>query len=109
MSYIIPFLRYHIRIPSNLRKLSERIELELSGTSPLKGIQNISSAGKLSKPDEESFSDEAIPIDPDTEYTFSASGQSDDCAFFCYDANYTLASEEITGQTNIGYDFNQID
>ena len=33
LSYIIPFLRYHIRIPSNLRKLSERIELELSGTS----------------------------------------------------------------------------
>ena len=31
-----------------------------------------------------------LPIDPDTEYTFSASGQSDDCAFFCYDANYNL-------------------
>ena len=30
------------------------------------------------------------PISPDTEYTFSAFGQSDDCALFCYDADYNL-------------------
>lgn len=33
---------------------------------------------------------DSLPIDPDTEYTFSAFGQSDDCAFFCYDASYNL-------------------
>lgn len=31
-----------------------------------------------------------LPINPDTDYTFSAYGQSDDCALFCYDANYNL-------------------
>ena len=67
LSYIIPFLRYHNRVPSNLRKLSDRIELERFGTSPLKGIQNISSARKLRQPDESGFSDETLPLDPDTE------------------------------------------
>ncbi len=31
-----------------------------------------------------------LPINPDTDYTFSAYGQSDDCALFCYDADYNL-------------------
>lgn len=30
-------------------------------------------------------------IDPDTDYTFSASGVSDDCALFVYDKNYNLS------------------
>lgn len=67
LSYIIPFLRYHMRVPSNLRKLRSRIELEHADASPLKGIQNISYARKLKKTDETSFSDESIPLDSDTE------------------------------------------
>ncbi len=67
LSYIIPFLRYHIRVPSNLRKLKDRIEMERSDASPLKGIQNMSYVRKLAKTEEESFSDEALPLDPDNE------------------------------------------
>ena len=47
LSYIIPFFRYHMRVPSNLRKIKSRLALERAGSSPLKGIQNISYARKL--------------------------------------------------------------
>ena len=67
LSYIIPFLRYHIRVPSNLLKIKDRIEMERYGASPLRGIQNMSYVRKLKKPDEASFSSEAVPLDPDTE------------------------------------------
>ena len=67
LSYIIPFLRYHIRIPSNLMRLKERIEMERDGASPLKGIQNMAYVRNQQDPDEASFSSEAIPLDPDTE------------------------------------------
>jgi len=67
LSYIIPLLRYHIRIPSNLMRLKERIEMERDGASPLKGIQNMAYVRNQQDPDEASFSSEAIPLDPDTE------------------------------------------
>lgn len=67
LSYIIPFLRYHIRVPSNLLKIKDRIEMERYGASPLRGIQNMSYVRKLKKPDEASFSSEGVPLDPDTE------------------------------------------
>jgi len=67
LSFIIPFLRYHTRVPSNMRKLKDRIELERSDVSPLKGIENLSYTRKRGKIDKVGFSDDSIPLDPDIE------------------------------------------
>ena len=66
-SFIVPFLRYHNRVPSNLRKLDDRLEIERTGISPLKGIENITRERNLKKVDEASFTDDSVPLDEDTE------------------------------------------
>ena len=68
-SLIMPFLKFHYRVPSNLKDIRKRIASEQYGPSPLKGIEVLSDSVKYGKPDESGFSDDTISLDSQTEAT----------------------------------------
>ena len=67
LSYAFPFIRYHTKIPSNLRSIQERMAIDGYGPSPLKGIETITDADEFGKLDEECFSSDKIALDENTE------------------------------------------
>ena len=68
-SLVMPFLKFHYRVPSNLRNIKKRLAAESYGPSPLKGIETLARAQKFGKIDDSGFSDETIALDSQTEAT----------------------------------------
>lgn len=66
LSYAFPFIRYHTRIPSNLRYIQERFAIDSYGPSPMKGVETITDADHFDKLDEKCFSSDKIALDKNT-------------------------------------------
>ena len=66
-SMVFPFIKCHTNIPSNIRKISKRLDVERFGPSPLKGIETLTRDRKLAPVEDSSFSEEAEPLDERTE------------------------------------------
>lgn len=65
--YLFPFIKYHGNVPSNIPDLPDRLRIEYLPASPMKGLNTLTRARKLSKVDPESFTDETMPLDSVTE------------------------------------------
>ena len=66
-SFLFPFLKYHNNVPNCIDTLPDRLILETSAPSPLKGINTLARTRDLGDVDPESFTDESMPLDPKTE------------------------------------------
>lgn len=66
-SLLLPFIKYHGSVPSNLRTLKDRLDVERSDVSVLKGIETLTRTRELADVDDISFSDETAPLDEKTE------------------------------------------
>ena len=66
-SFLFPFIKYHNNVPNTVDNLADRLVLEASGPSPLKGQNTMNRTRWCRKVDPASFTDEAAPLDPKTE------------------------------------------
>ena len=66
-SMVFPFIKCHSRVPINILNLKSRLAVEKSGPSPLKGIETLTRKRKLKPVVDSAFSDESLPLDPETE------------------------------------------
>ena len=66
-SFLFPFIKYHNNVPLCVSTLPDRLRLEASGPSPLKGLNTLTRSRWLRKVDPASFTDESVPLDEKTE------------------------------------------
>ena len=66
-SFLFPFIKYHNNVPATVPDLPERLLLEASGPSPLKGENTMNRRRKCRDVDPASFTDDTAPLDPKTE------------------------------------------
>lgn len=66
-SFLFPFIKYHNNVPNCIRDLPDRLRLEVSGPSPLKGTNSLARTRYLENVDPASFTDESVPLDEKTE------------------------------------------
>ena len=67
LGFLFPFIKYHNNVPACIPSLPDRLRLELSGPSPLKGDFTKTMLRYLRKVDTSSFTDESVPVDEKTE------------------------------------------
>ena len=67
ISFLVPFIKYHNNVPSCVRSLPERLRIEFTEASPLKGIDTKTRTRKLKKVDPASFSEDCLELDNKTE------------------------------------------
>lgn len=66
-SMVFPFIKCHSRVPINMLRLKERLEVERFGPSPLKGVETRTRTRNLAPVDAVSFTEESTPLDEETE------------------------------------------
>lgn len=66
-SLLFPFIKYHSNVPSNLRNLKNRLKIEWSGPTPMRGIETHTRTRKLADVDEASFTSDTAELDSNAE------------------------------------------
>jgi len=66
-SFLFPFIKYHNNVPACIKDLPDRLVLEISGPSPLKGVNTHTRSRWLMPVDPASFTDETAPLDEKNE------------------------------------------
>lgn len=65
--FLFPFIKYHNNVPNCIDDLPDRLTLEASGPSPLKGVSTLTRSRYLADVDPASFTDDAMPLDEKSE------------------------------------------